>query len=180
MMSRDEKRTETNEERILIKKYGNRRLYLIAISSYITLSELEEMVHAGQSIQVIDANTKEDITAQVLTQILVEGGKAKSIPVGFLEKIIRQRSDLLDSLLTVQTQQLERSVDVARQAQDEFFKMMQRAMQVGGMWNPFSSGGEGRVEHSSNQQTNAQRVADLERELRELKDMIRKQNQDSK
>lgn len=170
-----------SEEKVLIKKYGNRRLYSTATSSYITLSELEEMVHSGLSIQVIDANSKEDITAQVLTQILVEGGKAKSIPVGFLEKIIRQRADLLDSLLTVQTQQIERGVDVARQAQDEFFRMMQRAMQVGGgMWNPFLGGVERTQESSSTVDENAQRVADLERELKELKDLIQRQNDSEK
>lgn len=169
-----------SEEKVLIKKYGNRRLYSTATSSYITLSELEEMVHSGLSIQVIDANSKEDITAQVLTQILVEGGKAKSIPVGFLEKIIRQRADLLDSLLTVQTQQIERGVDVARQAQDEFFRMMQRAMQVGGgMWNPFL-GAEPVPEPSSTVDENAKRVADLERELGELKDLIQRQNDSEK
>lgn len=169
-----------SEEKVLIKKYGNRRLYSTATSSYITLSELEEMVHSGLSIQVIDANSKEDITAQVLTQILVEGGKAKSIPVGFLEKIIRQRADLLDSLLTVQTQQIEKGVDVARQAQDEFFRMMQRAMQVGGgMWNPFL-GAEPVPETSSTVDENAKRVADLERELGELKDLIQRQNDSEK
>ncbi len=169
-----------SEEKVLIKKYGNRRLYSTATSSYITLSELEEMVHSGLSIQVIDANSKEDITAQVLTQILVEGGKAKSIPVGFLEKIIRQRADLLDSLLTVQTQQIEKGVDVARQAQDEFFRMMQRAMQVGGgMWNPFL-GAELVPEPSSTVDENAKRVADLERELGELKDLIQRQNDSEK
>ncbi len=168
----------TEKDRILIKKYGNRRLYSTATSSYITLAELEEMVHSGESIQVIDANSKEDITAQVLTQILVEGGKAKSIPVGFLEKIIRQRTDLLDSLLTVQSQQIERSVDVARQAQDEFFRMMQRAVQMGGgMWNPFGgSMGNRSGTQEGKQSDNSQRVADLERELQELKEMIRQQS----
>lgn len=168
----------TEKDRILIKKYGNRRLYSTATSSYITLAELEDMVHSGESIQVIDANSKEDITAQVLTQILVEGGKAKSIPVGFLEKIIRQRADLLDSLLTVQSQQIERSVDVARQAQDEFFRMMQRAVQMGGgMWNPFGNrSGSPEPKHPDN----SQRVADLERELQELKEMIRQQSNSSK
>ena len=172
----------TEKDRILIKKYGNRRLYSTATSSYITLAELEEMVHWGESIQVIDANSKEDITAQVLTQILVEGGKAKSIPVGFLEKIIRQRTDLLDSLLTVQSQQIERSVDVARQAQDEFFRMMQRAVQMGGgMWNPFGvSMGNRSGAQEGKQSDNSQRVADLERELQELKEMIRQQSNSSK
>ena len=161
----------TQDNRILIKKYGNRRLYSTETSSYITLSELEVIVRSGQSIQVVDASSKEDITSQVLTQILVESGKAKSIPVVLLEKMIRQRSDLLGTLLNVQTQQIERSVDVARHAQDEFIKLMQRAMNVGGgIWNPFM------VPPQPNQDTaSEQRVADLERELQALKELVRKQ-----
>lgn len=162
------------EDRILIKKYGNRRLYSTASSSYITLVELEELVRNGESIQVVDASTKEDITSQILTQILVESGKAKSIPVNFLERMIRHRADLLGALLNAQTQQIERSVDVARHAQDEFIRMMQRAMQVGGgLWNPFMSPPQ---DSSFRESQSERRVADLEREIQDLKEMMRQQN----
>ena len=157
--------TNQNSDVILIKKYGNRRLYSTESSSYITLAELEIIVHSGKSIKVVEVATDEDITAQVLTQILVEGGKARSIPVGFLEKIIRQRADLIGNLVTLQSQQIEKSVDVARQAQDEMLKMMQRVMQVGGgMWNPFMG-----FPNSRNSDEQAQKVRDLEREIEELK-----------
>lgn len=164
-----------NNDRILIKKYGNRRLYSTASSSYITLAELEELVRNGESIQVVDASSQEDITSQILTQILVESGKAKSIPVNFLERMIRHRADLLGTLLNAQTQQIERSVDVARHAQDEFIRMMQRAMQVGGgLWNPFMGTQNGNVSQENNSE---RRVADLEREIQELKEMMRQQNE---
>ena len=150
---------------ILIKKYGNRRLYSTESSTYITLAELEKIVHSGRSIKVVEVSTDEDSTAQVLTQILVEGGKARSIPVGFLEKIIRQRADLIGNLVTLQSQQIEKSVDVARQAQDEMLKMMQRVMQVsGGMWNPFMG-----FPNMRTGEDQAQKVRDLEREIEELK-----------
>ena len=139
-MLQSTKGKEMSEEssKILIKKYGNRRLYSTETSSYITLAELEEMVKSGKEIKVIDTKSQEDITAQVLTQILVEGGKAKSIPVDFLEKLIRQRSDMIGSFLSKQTETIEKGVDSALQMQQEILELSQKMMKMGAVWpNPF-------------------------------------------
>lgn len=167
------------EQKILIKKYGNRRLYSTETSSYITLSELESMVKNGKEIRVIDTKTEEDITAQVLTQILVEGGKAKSIPVDFLEKIIRQRSDMIGSLISRSTENIEKGVDSALQLQQEMFELSQKMMKMGAFWpNSFMGfpGMMGRAkkeetEYTSNNSDEIEKLkkkmAELERQLRE-------------
>ena len=59
-------------ETIVIKKYANRRLYNTASSSYVTLEHLAQMVRDGQEFVVQDAKTGDNITHQVLTQIIVE------------------------------------------------------------------------------------------------------------
>src|SRR6185312_8364042 len=59
-------------ERVVIKKYANRRLYNTASSSYVTLEHLSEMVKQNIDFVVYDAKTNEDITRSVLTQIIFE------------------------------------------------------------------------------------------------------------
>ena len=162
------------QERTLIKKYGNRRLYSTATSSYITLAELEVLVRNGENVKVVDVSSNEDITSQILTQILVESGKAKSIPVKFLELMIRQREDLLEILLNQQTEYFELSVDVTRHAQDEFIRIMQRAMHDGMVFgSPLITSP---IENMNRDRRADNRVADLEREVQELKKMVREQN----
>ena len=65
--------------KVTIKKYANRRLYDTESSAYITLDKLAAMIREGRDFEVVDAKTGDDITHQVLTQIIVDeesrGGK---------------------------------------------------------------------------------------------------------
>jgi len=76
--------------KVTIKKYANRRLYDTESSSYITLDRLGAMIREGRDFEVIDAKSGDDITHQVLTQIIVEeeahGGTM--LPVNFLRQLI--------------------------------------------------------------------------------------------
>jgi polyhydroxyalkanoate synthesis repressor PhaR len=76
--------------KVVIKKYANRRLYDTESSSYITLDRLAEMVREGREFEVVDAKTGEDITRQVLTQIIVdeEARGSTMLPVNFLKQLI--------------------------------------------------------------------------------------------
>jgi polyhydroxyalkanoate synthesis repressor PhaR len=77
--------------KVTIKKYANRRLYDTESSSYITLDRLAEMVRESREFEVVDAKTGEDITRQVLTQIIVEEearGGSTMLPVNFLKQLI--------------------------------------------------------------------------------------------
>jgi polyhydroxyalkanoate synthesis repressor PhaR len=80
----------TDSPVITIKKYANRRLYNTATSSYVTLEHLAQMVKEGVDFVVLDAKTNEDLTRQVLTQIIIEE-EAKGenlLPINFLRQMI--------------------------------------------------------------------------------------------
>ena len=89
-------------ERVVIKKYANRRLYNTASSSYVTLEHLSEMVKQGVDFVVYDAKTNEDITRSVLGQIIFdEEGKGGQnlLPIQFLRQLIRFYGDQMQSFL---------------------------------------------------------------------------------
>ena len=77
-------------EKVTIKKYANRRLYDTESSSYITLDRLAAMIREGRDFEVVDAKSGEDITHQVLTQIIVdeESRGSTMLPVNFLRQLI--------------------------------------------------------------------------------------------
>lgn len=76
---------------LLIKKYPNRRLYNTEISSYTSLNDLFIMIKDGIEFKVIDSKTNEDITHNMLTQIIFdqEARGYKLLPLEFLKQIIR-------------------------------------------------------------------------------------------
>ena len=80
----------SSTKRVTIKKYANRRLYDTESSSYITLDRLAAMIREGRDFEVVDAKTGEDITHQVLTQIIVdeESRGSTMLPVNFLRQLI--------------------------------------------------------------------------------------------
>lgn len=77
-------------DKVTIKKYANRRLYDTESSSYITLDRLAAMIREGRDFEVVDAKSGEDITHQVLTQIIVdeESRGSTMLPVNFLRQLI--------------------------------------------------------------------------------------------
>jgi polyhydroxyalkanoate synthesis repressor PhaR len=77
-------------DKVTIKKYANRRLYDTESSSYITLDRLAQMVREGREFEVVDAKSGDDITRQVLTQIIVdeEARGSTMLPLNFLKQLI--------------------------------------------------------------------------------------------
>lgn len=106
-------------ERIIIKKYANRRLYNTGTSTYVTLEDLAVMVKDEEDFIVIDAKTSDDITRSVLTQIIFEQ-EAKGqtlLPVNFLRNLIQVYGD---SVQTIVPSYLEHSMESFREQQDKF------------------------------------------------------------
>jgi len=104
---------------VIIKKYANRRLYNTESSSYITLDHLAAMTRAGRDFKVVDAKTDEDITHNVLTQIIMEeeGRGQTMLPVSFLRQLIAMYGD---SMQAVVPGYLEASMDSFRRNQEQF------------------------------------------------------------
>ncbi len=73
---------------IVIKKYANRRLYDTSNSRYVNLDDIAGLVRNGKVLQVVDANTGDDITRVTLTQIIVEDAKGQ--PTGLPLELLRQ------------------------------------------------------------------------------------------
>ena len=73
---------------IVIRKYPNRRLYDTSASSYINLEDIAAFVREGKDVQVVDAQTGEDITRVTLTQIIMDD--AKQQPTGLPLELLRQ------------------------------------------------------------------------------------------
>ena len=107
------------DDRIIIKKYANRRLYNTGSSSYVTLENLAEMVKTGADFVVYDAKTNEDITRQVLTQIIFEeenaSGAQNLLPIQFLRQLIRFYGDQMQSFVP---SYLEMSLDAFTRQQE--------------------------------------------------------------
>lgn len=73
---------------MLIKKYGNRRLYDTAGSRYVNLDDIAAFIRQGKEVQVIDAKSGQDLTRVTLTQIITEDAKDK--PTGLPLELLRQ------------------------------------------------------------------------------------------
>lgn len=73
---------------VVIKKYGNRRLYDTAGSRYVNLDDIAALVREGKAVQVVDAKTGQDLTRVTLTQIITEDAKDK--PTGLPLELLRQ------------------------------------------------------------------------------------------
>ncbi|MBT8346744.1 MAG: transcriptional regulator [Desulfofustis sp.] len=85
------------ENTILIKKYPNRRLYNTQVSAYITINDVAELIKSGLRVEVREVNTDEDVTALVLTQIIMDKAKKNQglLPVSLLHLIIQFGENLL-------------------------------------------------------------------------------------
>lgn len=104
---------------VIIKKYANRRLYNTETSSYITLDHLAAMTREGRDFKVVDAKTDEDITHNVLTQIIMEEEARGQtlLPVSFLRQLIALYGDSMQAMVPGY---LEASMDSFRRNQEQF------------------------------------------------------------
>ena len=103
-----------------IKKYANRRLYNTETSSYITLDHLAAMTRAGRDFKVVDARSDEDITHNILTQIIMEEegrGTTPMLPVNFLRQLISLYGDSMQSVVPGY---LEASMESFRRNHEQF------------------------------------------------------------
>lgn len=113
----------------LIKKYPNRRLYDTAISSYITLVDVKNLVLDGVDFEVIDTKTKADITRSVMLQIIAEEeqGGEPIFSTELLAKVIRSYGGNEQDMLT---SYLEKSMQLWME-QQRLFREQARTLMEG-------------------------------------------------
>ena len=85
------------DNKLLLKKYTNRRLYDTEKSIYVTLDYVTNIIRQGRQIVVVDAKTGEDVTAAILTQIVLEEARKKHylLPNPLLYLIIQYGETIL-------------------------------------------------------------------------------------
>jgi polyhydroxyalkanoate synthesis repressor PhaR len=134
----------------LIKKYPNRRLYDTKTSSYITLADVKQMVLKQEEFQVVDAKSNEDLTRQILLQIILEeeSGGVPMFTSDLLSQMIRAYGSAMQGFMgayleknlaafqqiqkTLQDQSQKMAGDNSRASQDlwaQFMNLQGPAMQ---------------------------------------------------
>lgn len=117
---------------LVVKKYGNRRLYDTQSSAYITLDELAERVRKGADVRVVDAKTDEDLTQATLAQVILESRRgADLLPVPLLVQLIRMGDDALAEFFG---RYVSFALEMYVGAKQGFTRMP---------FNPFAGGGQG-------------------------------------
>src|SRR5204862_1717979 len=147
--------TESGAKRLEIKKYPNRRYYDATHSRHLTLDEIRSLIQQGYDLRVVDAKTSADITAQVLTHIILEldTPKLDSLPVPLLVRIIRMNDQLVKDFIDKYfNQALESFLEYQRRVEEQIRRShgLPSALPLMSAWTkavlqPFSSAlkGEG-------------------------------------
>ena len=109
----------------LIKKYPNRRLYDTKTSSYITLVDVKQMVLKHEEFQVVDAKTGDDLTRQILLQIILEeeSGGLPMFSSDVLAQLIRFYGNAMQGLMGVY---LEKNIHAFQEMQKSLQEQSQR------------------------------------------------------
>jgi polyhydroxyalkanoate synthesis repressor PhaR len=135
---------KTNSQPRLIKKYPNRRLYDTRTSSYITLADVKQMVLRQEEFQVVDAKSGEELTRQILLQIILEEEQAGKplFSSDLLSQLIRFYGNAMQGLLGVYLEKNIRAFqDIQKALQEQSQKMFgaesSRAAQE--LWSQFLS-----------------------------------------
>jgi polyhydroxyalkanoate synthesis repressor PhaR len=119
----------------LIKRYESRKLYDTEESRYVSLEDIAGWVRAGQDVRVVDNATAEDVTAQTLTQIILDEGRRGTsfLPSELLHELVR----VGERAVTTGVEQLQHGVDrvlkasmdrlgPVRRAREEMTQLRQR------------------------------------------------------
>ena len=120
----NQKRGLEMADKVIFKKYANRRLYDTEKSVYVSIEQVAETIKNGRDVAVLDAKTGEDVTAFILSQILVEEAKSKKtlLPVSLLHLIVRYGDNLLGEFFEKYLDLAIKSYLASRATVDEQFK----------------------------------------------------------
>ncbi len=138
------KRTEFGDP-LVIKRYGNRRLYNTETRAYVNYQDLINLARTGVDFQVIDSNTKENVTKAVLIQLILEEEKNNRtiLPTAFLFQLLRSREDSMQDFFK---NHLSASFDAYLKTREEFDKRFRSILELSAsapqMWEKLIPGAE--------------------------------------
>ena len=110
-----------------IKKYANRRLYDTESSRHVTLADIRRMIVAGTDVEIVDDVSGENITRQLLLQIIVDAEQAQDPLLNevLLTRLVRFYGNPMQHLMG---DYLDKSVSTFLQQQDAFRTQMETVM----------------------------------------------------
>jgi len=165
-----------NHKTVIVKKYGNRRLYDTTNSRYINQDEVAQMVREGHEVQVVDAVTGEDFTRLVLTQIVVQYAKGpeSAFPLDILRQMVvaggkaTQETTLRYMKTVLDMYQTAYRAMAPAASPLEFIQAGTRPPVPLVPWVPVAAG-SGRVPQNNNE---AGEVSELKRRVEELTSLV--------
>lgn len=119
----------------ILRKYTNRRLYDTSRSCYVTLEDVKQLVMSGEAFQVQDSKTGQDLTRNILLQIISEqeaDGGGTLLTNQVLQQLIRFYGDSMQGMMS---QYLEQSIGAFLEHQDRIRDQMETMM---GVANPLT------------------------------------------
>jgi polyhydroxyalkanoate synthesis repressor PhaR len=135
--------TKKNAER-LIKKYPNRRLYDTETSTYITLTDVKQLVLEQAQFKVFDAKTNEDLTRSILLQIILEeeSGGLPMFSSAMLSHIIRFYGHAMQGMMgTYLEKNIQAFIDIQNKLSDQSKSLFENGSGAGtvspDMWSQF-------------------------------------------
>jgi polyhydroxyalkanoate synthesis repressor PhaR len=138
-------KTSESTDRVIIKRYGNRRLYNTETKSYVTYQDLLGIIRAGHDIQVIDSTTKADVTKSVLIQVILEEEKNQKnlLPLPFLFQLLRSQESAAQDFFS---NYLSSSFEAYLKTKEEFDKRFRGWLEMTAnapqMWEKFIPGAD--------------------------------------
>jgi polyhydroxyalkanoate synthesis repressor PhaR len=124
----------------LIKKYPNRRLYDTQTSTYITLADVKQLVLEHENFQVVDAKSGEDLTRQILLQIILEeeSGGVPMFSAQMLAQIIRFYGNAMQGIMgSYLEKNIQAFIDIQAKLQEQS-KAFYESNKIGPeMWTQF-------------------------------------------
>ena len=130
-----------SEEVRLIKKYPNRRLYDTATSSYITLADVKKLVLEQVPFKVVDAKSNEDLTRNILLQIILEEEStgAPMFSSDMMSQIIRFYGNAMQGMMgTYLEKNIQTFMEIQRRLQEQSLgKLGENPMLNSDAWSQF-------------------------------------------
>lgn len=139
------KATKEENDKLIIKRYGNRRLYNTETKSYVNYQDLIKIVRAGVDFQVIDSTSKEDMTKEILIQLILEEEKSNHniLPTPFLFQILRSdQESLQDFFKNHLTASLSAYLRTKEEFDNRFRSMLEMTIPTAQNWEKLFPGAE--------------------------------------
>lgn len=150
----------TSKKPRIIKKYPNRRLYDTTDSKYVTLAHIRELLLKGEQVQVLDSISEEDITRQILMQIITdqENGDSPLFSTDLLAKLVRLYQGAVPGVFH---EHMEKSFDMFLQQQSLYEQQMRKMLSSDDPLKAFSELTRKNLETWQEMQDNALRMYGL-------------------